>query len=69
VSHLKENNETYVNHLLFATKIGFSLMLRAAAFIIHGVFPIFSIPRRLNITTTITKLEEWHDYTARRLDK
>jgi len=69
VNHLKENNETYINHLLFAGKIGLSLLLRGAVFIFHGIFPMIRLPRNLNITGTIAKLQEWHSYTIRRLDK
>tara|TARA_R110000824_G_scaffold8737_4_gene39665 strand:- start:78849 stop:79058 length:210 start_codon:yes stop_codon:yes gene_type:complete len=69
MSHLKENNETYVSHMLFATKIGFSLICRGLIFVVHGVFPMFLLPKNLNIASAIAKLEEWHSYTIRRLDK
>ena len=69
MKHLKKNNETYLNHLLFAGKIGLTLIFRGIIFLLHAMLPICEIPNRWNLTSTIIKLQEWNFYTIRRLDK
>jgi len=67
--HLKKNNETYLSHLLFAGKIGLTLIFRGIIFLLHGVLPICKIPEQWNLNNTTIKLQEWNFYTIRRLDK
>ena len=67
MQHLKNNNETYFSHLLFASKIGLTLLFRGWLFIFHAIFPIGNIPKRWNIENTLQKLYEWNEYTEKRL--
>ena len=70
MKHLKENNETYLSHLKFATAIGLSLMLRAAVFVLHGILPMVPVPSSLNLEATNNKLAKWNAYAeSRRLKK
>ena len=59
MKHLRENNETYFSHLMFAVSVGLSLISRGVLFIVHGLIPIIRIPRSLNLMATIEKLEGW----------
>ena len=67
--HLKKNNETYISHLLFAGKIGLTLIFRGLIFLLHALFPICKIPKRLNLEHTIDKLYDWYSYTLKRKTK
>jgi len=64
--HLQKNNETYSSHLLFAGKIGLTLIFRGVIFLLHAVFPICRIPKFLNLRSTSDKLYEWDEYTYKR---
>jgi hypothetical protein len=66
VSHWAKNNETYFSHLKFACVVGLSLFLRGVVFFIHGVFPVFSVPKFLNLDATMNKTHEWLRYTEER---
>jgi len=66
LKHLKNNNETYCNHFLFASKIGLTLIFRGWLFVFHAIFPVRKIPKRWNIENTIQKLQEWNEYTIKR---
>ena len=67
--HLKKNNETYLSHLLFASKIGLTLIFRGAIFLLHAFLPICSIPNMWNLKNTSNKLYKWNEYTIRRKNK
>ncbi len=67
MKHLKNNNEAYFSHFLFALKVGLTLILRGWLFIFHAVLPIGNIPKRWNIENTLQKLQEWNEYTIKRL--
>ena len=67
MKHLKKNNETYFNHFLFASKVGLTLMFRGWLFLVHAVLPVGNIPKRWNIENTLQKLQEWNNYTIKRL--
>ena len=69
MKHLKENNETYFSHLLFAGKVGLTLMFRGFVFILHAIFPICNVPKKWNILATLKDLEEWHQYVFKRFNK
>ena len=69
MSHLKENNETYISHLLFSGKIGLTLVFRGVMFLLHALVPICKLPARWNLNATALKLEEWCDYAIKRTDK
>lgn len=66
MGHLKKNNETYLSHFLFASKIGVTLMFRGLVFLLHAVLP-FELPNTLNLEDTITKLKKWNRYTDERV--
>ena len=68
MKHLQENNETYLNHMLFAGKIGLTLIFRGLIFILHAIFPICEIPRRWNLSSTSNDLHQWKKYTIKRID-
>jgi len=62
MNHLKKNNETYINHLLFAGKIGLTLIFRGIIFLLHAIFPICNIPKRWNLKDTTEKIQQWNKY-------
>jgi|TARA_R100000008_G_scaffold86169_1_gene78213 hypothetical protein len=67
--HLKENNETYLSHLLFAGKIGLTLIFRGLVFLLHALIPVCNIPERWNLSNTTNQLDQWNTYTFRRFKK
>jgi len=69
MKHLKENSETYINHLKFATTIGLTLLFRGGIFVLHGLFPTCEVPEKLNLRDTRDKLNQWNDYADRRNEK
>jgi len=69
MSHLKDNDETYISHFLFAGKIGLTLIFRGTIFLLHALFPIADVPKRWNLFATISELKEWHSYTITRKNK
>ena len=66
MGHLKRNNETYINHLLFAGKAGFSLIWRGMLLLFHALFPIYKIPVRWNFESTHTRVQQWNAYVIKR---
>jgi hypothetical protein len=69
MKHLKRNNETYLSHLLFAGKVGLTLLFTGIVFILHAFLPICSIPRMWNLKNTSNKLHKWNEYAIRRKNK
>jgi len=67
--HLKDNNETYLSHMLFAGKIGLSLLARGGVFLMHAFLPLHDIPARLNLEDLRHKADEWNEHTEQRLKK
>ena len=65
--HLKENGETYLSHLLFAGKVGVTLLFRGTIFLLHAILPICKIPEAWNLEQTSLKLFRWSEYTNRRI--
>jgi hypothetical protein len=66
LKHLKENNETFLSHYVFASTIGISLIARGLIFIMHAVFPVCDIPKTFNLEQTCKKLQVWNKYTQER---
>jgi len=66
MGHLKDNNENYISHFLFASRVGLTLILRGWLFVFHAILPIGDLPRRWNLYDTITKLKTWNEYTEKR---
>ena len=67
ISHLKENNETYLSHLRFASEIGLSLIFTGVIFVLHGLLPISSVPKKFNTDATMEKLSAWNEYIRERV--
>jgi len=67
VQHLEKNNETYFSHLKFATTIGLTLIFRGGIFILHGLFPVCSVSKELNLEDTRDKLDKWNQYAEKRI--
>lgn len=42
INHLKENNMTYIEHMIFALFYGVCCLLTGTYLIIHAVLPCFS---------------------------
>ncbi len=66
MKHLKNNNETYFSHFLFASGVGLTLTFRGWLFIFHAIFPIGGIAKRWNLEDTLQLLQEWNEYTVKR---
>jgi len=69
MKHLKENNETYISHFLFANKVGTTLAFRGIIFVLHALIPICDIPKRWNLQNTLEKAYKWNLYANRRQQK
>jgi len=69
MKHLKRNNETYLNHLLFAGKVGLTFIFVGIIFLLHAIFPVCNISKRWNLETISNKLYEWNEYTTKRKKK
>lgn len=61
-SHLKEVNETYFEHLFFAQKCGWRMVLAGIACVIHSIIPsIFAA----TASSTMKQLDQ--EITARKM--
>jgi hypothetical protein len=69
MKHLQKNNESYISHLLFAGKVGLTLIFRGFIFLFHAIIPICEIPKQWNLSDTMVKLQEWNAHTFRRINK
>ena len=69
MKHLKKNNETYLSHLLFASKIGLILIFHGIVFLLHAVFPICNVPKKWNFEGISIKLYRWNEHTKKRKNK
>tara|TARA_Y100000310_G_C20434293_1_gene692976 strand:- start:27 stop:236 length:210 start_codon:yes stop_codon:yes gene_type:complete len=69
MKHLKENNETYINHFLFAGKVGIILTFRGIIFMMHAAFPVCNVPKKWNLENTLEKVHKWNAYTNERIQK
>jgi len=69
MKHLDQNNETYINHLIFSSKIGLTLIFRGLIFLFHAIFPICEIPKKWNLENTSIKLYKWNEYANKRKNK
>ena len=66
MKHLSHNNETYISHLTFASKVGLTLIFRGIIFLLHAIFPICKVPKKWNLENMSVKLHKWNKYTNRR---
>ena len=69
MSHLKDNNTTYLSHLLFAGKIGLTLLFVSMLFLLHAVFPICNIPEKWNLEKMYTKFYLWNQEAEKKKNK
>ena len=69
MKHLKENNETYLSHLVFASKVAIHLGLSSTFLIIHGIFPVWDPPKSFNLDSMCRKIQAWNDYATQRKQK
>jgi len=69
MNHFKKNNETYLSHLIFASKVGLVLIFRGIVFLLHAIFPMCCVPRKWNLENLIKKLQKWNKHTIKRENK
>ena len=69
MNHLEQNNETYLSHLKFAGTVGLTLIFRGVIFVLHGLFPVYDVPKELNLEGTRDKLNGWNDHAEQRISK
>ena len=62
MNHLKENKQSYLDHLKFAWIIAFYMFVSSCFFIIHGVFPFAPIPKKFNLERMLQKIKKWYAY-------
>jgi len=67
MSHLRDNNETYFSHLLFAGTAGAHFIVAGVMFLVHATLPFIQIPARFNIEGMRDKVERWDEHTISRL--
>ena len=64
--HLKENNETYYSHFVFACNIAVHLNLSSIFLMVHAVAPCWDVPDAYNLESTCKKIQEWKEYAEGR---
>jgi len=69
MKHLKENNETYFSHFIFAGKMSLHLLVRSCVFMFHAVLPWIELPESLNLDNTCKLITKWNKYANRRKKK
>ena len=66
MKHLKENNETYLSHMMFAAKMSIHLLIRSFFFMFHAIFPFINVPESLNLKNTCKLINKWNKYAKKR---
>ena len=66
MKHLKENNETYLSHMMFAGKMSIHLFIRSILFMFHAIFPFINVPESLNLKNTCKLINKWDTYAKKR---
>ena len=66
MKHLKENNETYLSHMIFAAKMSTHLFIRSVFFMLHAIFPFIDVPESLNLKNTCKLINKWNKYSEKR---
>lgn len=66
--HIREMDETYVNHLSYACRLGAVLVVSGACFIVHGVLPFIPPPEAFNLDNTYVRVKEIWEYVNRARD-
>lgn len=63
--HIREMDETYSNHLIYACRLGAALIVSGACFIVHGVLPSIPPPEAFNLDSTYARVKEIWEYVNR----
>ncbi|HSW68668.1 MAG TPA: DUF6356 family protein [Gammaproteobacteria bacterium] len=63
MSHLKEINETYFEHMRFAQKWVFRMALAGVALLVHSIFP------NIFVTTASDIVKKWDEEMLARKNK
>lgn len=66
MKHLRENNETYLSHMLFAGQIALYLSISSTFFLVHSIMPFIKIPSAFNLDAVYATVKEWRDYAEER---
>jgi len=69
MKHLIKNNETYLSHFIFASKIALHLYISSFCLITHAIIPFWNIPESFNLIETHKKMLAWNDYAEKRKQK
>jgi hypothetical protein len=67
IKHLKENNETYFSHLIFASNIAIHLFLSSVCLAVHGLIPCWDVPKTFNLESTCKKVQNWNAHRANKV--
>jgi hypothetical protein len=67
--HLQEVNETYLSHLLNATKISIKLGIACPMQLLHGLFPFICPPMNSNVNSLIEYLNSMHPQERKRCNE
>lgn len=62
--HLKDNNETYLSHMLFASKVALYLSVSSICYSVHAMLPFVSVPERFTLESIVNQCVKWHNYTV-----
>ena len=62
MSHLKENNQSYLSHLKFAWKIAFYMLFSFCFLLFHGAVPFAPMPKIFTIENITRKMKKWDAY-------
>ena len=62
--HLKENNETYLSHMLFASNVALYLSVASICYCVHAALPFVPVPERFTLESIVNKCVKWHNYTV-----
>tara|TARA_R100001129_G_scaffold146552_1_gene107830 strand:- start:559 stop:771 length:213 start_codon:yes stop_codon:yes gene_type:complete len=62
VRHLKENNQTYLNHLKFAWTAAFYMLFSFCFLLVHGAVPFIPTPELFSIEGVARKMKKWDAY-------
>ena len=62
MKHLKENNQTFLDHVKLAWLIAFHMLFSCCFLLIHGVLPFVPMPKLFSIETMTRKMKKWNSY-------
>ena len=63
LGHLRENKETYFNHLAFAWRAAFHMIFSSCCLLVHGLLPFIPTTRLFSISYMARKLRKWDAYS------